>query len=146
MFNPIREQVRDFFIASWRKYQDGELLSALETVAAGIVLEHPEYHALLGAPDVMEREFPPENGQSNPFLHLSLHMAIEEQLSIDQPPGIRAAFETLRRRRGDRHRAMHDALDCLSTTMFKALRDQESPDGLSYLDLIRRRAGLPSAL
>ena len=143
MFNPTREQVREFFIETWRKYQVQEVLTALETVAAGIVMEHPEYHSLLTASDAMTRAFPPEDGQVNPFLHLSLHLAIEEQLSIDQPPGIRAAFETLRRTRGGRHNAMHDVLECLGETMFKALRDKASPDGATYLDSIRRRAGMP---
>jgi len=142
MFSPTREQVREFFIEVWRKYHAQEVLTALETVAAGIVLEHPEYHALLSAPDAMTREFPPENGQVNPFLHMSLHLAIEEQLSIGQPPGIRAAFEVLRKLHG-RHEAMHEVLDCLGETMFKALRDRASPDGTAYLNSIRRRAGMP---
>ena len=143
MFNPTREQVREFFIEAWRKYQAQEVLTALETIVAGIVLEHPEYHSLLASPDVMTRTFPPEDGQTNPFLHMSLHLAIEEQLSIDQPPGIRAAFETLRRIHGGRHNAMHDVLECLGETVYKALRDKGSPDGTAYLNSIRRRAGMP---
>jgi hypothetical protein len=143
MFNPTREQVREFFTETWRKYQAQEVLTALETIAAGIMLEHPEYHSLLSSPDVMTREFPPEHGHSNPFLHMSLHLSVEEQLSIDQPPGIRAAFETLRRIRGDRHKGMHDVIECLGETMFKALRDRSSPDGVAYLNGIRRRAGMP---
>jgi len=142
MFTPTREQVREFFIEAWRKYQAQEVLSALETIAAGIVLEHPEYHALLSGSNAMTREFPPENGQTNPFLHMSLHLAIEEQLSIDQPPGIRITFEVLRKLRG-RHDAMHEVLECLGETMFKALRDKAPPDGTAYLNSIRRRAGMP---
>jgi len=142
MFTPTREQVREFFVEAWCKYQAKEVLTAIETVAAGIVLEHPEYHSLLSGPDAMTREFPPENGQINPFLHLSLHLAIEEQLSIDQPPGICTAFETLRKLHG-RHNAMHEVLECLGETMFKALRDKTSPDGGAYLNSIRRRAGMP---
>jgi hypothetical protein len=144
MFNPTREQVRDFFITTWDKHQRHGVLTPLETIAAGIVLEHPEYHALLAnAETAQAREFPPEDGQTNPFLHMSLHLAIEEQLSIDQPPGIRTAFEALCRRIGDHHKAMHEVLECLGTTMFYALRDNGSPDGVAYLDAIRRRAGLP---
>jgi len=142
MFTPTREQVREFFVEAWRKYQAKEILSAIETVAAGIVLEHPEYHSLLSGQDVMTREFPPENGQTNPFLHLSLHLAIEEQLSIDQPPGICTAFDALRKLRG-RHNAMHEVLECLGETMFKSMRDKTSPDGCTYLNSIRRRAGMP---
>jgi hypothetical protein len=143
MFNPTREQVREFFTESWRKYQAKEVLTAAETIAAGIMLEHPEYHTLLSSPDAMTREFPPEHGQSNPFLHMSLHLSVEEQLSIDQPPGIRAAFEALRGLRSGRHNAMHDVIECLGETMFKALRDRASPDGVAYLNSIRRRAGMP---
>ncbi|MDR2015344.1 MAG: DUF1841 family protein [Azoarcus sp.] len=145
MFNPTREQVREFFTEAWRKHQAQGVLTALETIAAGIVLEHPEYHPLLSGPEAMTREFPPEHGQSNPFLHLSLHLAVEEQLSIDQPPGIRAAFETLRRTRGGHHNAMHDTIECLGETMFKAMRNHTSPDGISYLNSVRRRAGMPPA-
>ncbi|MDR2924956.1 MAG: DUF1841 family protein [Azoarcus sp.] len=143
MFNPTREQVREFFADAWRKYQAKEVLTAMETVAVGIVLEHPEYHPLLAKPDVVTREFTSKDGQTNPFLHMSLHLAIEEQLSIDQPPGIRAAFETLRRIKGGRHNAMHEILECLGETMFRALRDNASPDGTSYINSIRRRAGMP---
>ncbi|MDR1854811.1 MAG: DUF1841 family protein [Azoarcus sp.] len=143
MFNPTREQVRDFFVTAWLKHRKHSLMSALETMAAGIVLEHPEYHALLESPDILSREFPAGDGKMNPFLHLSLHLALEEQLSIDQPPGIREAFDALRRVRGDRHRALHDVLDSLTETMFRALRDNSSPDGRAYLDRVRRRAGMP---
>ncbi|MDR1462879.1 MAG: DUF1841 family protein [Azoarcus sp.] len=142
MFNPTREQVRDFFIGAWRKHRNREVLSALETIAAGIVLEHPEYHDLLESANALAREFPPEDGQTNPFLHLSLHLAIEEQISIDQPPGIRTVFEALCRRYG-RHSAMHELLDSLGETMFRAMRDGASPDGSAYIDSARRRAGMP---
>jgi hypothetical protein len=142
IFNPTREQVRDFFTGAWRKHRNREVLGALETIAAGIVLEHPEYHDLLASADVLVREFPPDDGQTNPFLHLSLHLAVEEQISIDQPPGIRAAFEALCRRHG-RHPAMHELLDCLGETMSQALRDGASPDGSAYIDSVRRRAGMP---
>jgi hypothetical protein len=142
MFSPSREQVRTFFIDAWRKHQQHGVLAPMETIAAGIVLEHPEYHALLAAADALTREFPPEGGQLNPFLHLSLHLAIEEQLSINQPPGIRAAFDALCQQRGGRHDALHDVLECLGETLFDAQREQSAPDGMAYLDRIRRRAGL----
>ncbi|MDR1423394.1 MAG: DUF1841 family protein [Azoarcus sp.] len=143
LFNPTREQVREFFVTAWNKQRRHDVLSALESVASGIVLEHPEYHALLESPDILTREFPPEEGGTNPFLHLSLHLAIEEQLTIDHPPGIRAAFDALRRKHADRHRALHDMLECLGQTLYRALRDNSSPDSHTYLDLVRHRAGLP---
>ncbi len=142
MFNPSRDQVRSFFIETWRKYQAKEVLTPMETIAADIITQHPEYHAVVEDPDAIDRDFPPESGQINPFLHLSLHLAIEEQLSIDQPPGVRAAFEAACARRGDRHDAMHDALECLGEMLFNAQRNGTPPDGVAYVSALRKRGGL----
>lgn len=141
MFNPSRDQARNFFIETWRKRRAGEVLTPLEHIAADLVHLHPEYHKLLEDPDSLTRDFPPEAGQINPFLHLSLHLAIEEQLSIDQPPGLRAAFEANQARRGDRHDALHDVLECLGETIFDAQRNNAPPDGAAYVACVRRRAG-----
>ncbi|MCB1907564.1 MAG: DUF1841 family protein [Rhodocyclaceae bacterium] len=140
MFDPSREQARRFFVESWRKHLDRQVLTPQETIAAQLVEMHPEYHALLGDSDSVHRDFTPEDGQINPFLHLSLHLAIEEQLSIDQPPGLRAAFEKAAARRGDRHDALHDVLECLGETLWQAQRDGRPPDGTSYVECVRRRA------
>ncbi|MBR0564997.1 DUF1841 family protein [Azoarcus sp. L1K30] len=142
MFNPSREQVRSFFIDAWRKHGARELLTPLETIAADILENHPEYHALVTDPEAVDRDFSPEDGQVNPFLHLSLHLAIEEQLSIDQPPGLRSAFDAACAKRGNRHDALHDVLECLGETIFNAQRNNTAPDGMAYLDCVRRRAGL----
>ena len=142
MFNPSRDQVRSFFIETWRKYQAKEVLTPMETIAADIITQHPEYHAVVEDPEAIDRDFPPESGQINPFLHLSLHLAIEEQLSIDQPPGVRAAFEAACARRGDRHDAMHDALECLGEMLFNAQRSGTPPDGVAYVSALRKRGGL----
>jgi small ligand-binding sensory domain FIST len=112
-----------FFIDAWRKHRAKQLVSPLEDLAIRLVAEHPEYHGLLEDREAaLAREWTPEGGESNPFLHLSLHLAIEEQLSIDQPPGLRAAFEALLARRGERHAALHDVLECLGETMWQARR------------------------
>ena len=92
MFNPSRDQVRQFFCGAWKKQQAHLPLVGAEVAAADLALRHPEYHALLNAPELaVEQEWTPEGGQMNPFLHLSLHLAITEQVSINQPPGIRPA-------------------------------------------------------
>ncbi len=140
MFNPSRDQVRNFFIEAWRKHRAREVLTPLESIAADLILLHPEYHALLEDPEAVTREFAPEDGQVNPFLHLSLHLAIEEQLSIDQPPGLRAAFEASQARHGDRHDALHDVLECLGETVFTAQRNGTPPDGAAYVACVMRRA------
>ncbi len=142
MFNPSRDQVRSFFIDTWRKHQASEVLTPMETIAADIIGHHPEYHAIVEDPDAIDRDFTPEDGGINPFLHLSLHLAIEEQLSIDQPPGIRAAFEAACARRGDRHDAMHDALECLGEMLFNAQRNGTPPDGAAYVACLKKKAGI----
>jgi hypothetical protein len=141
MFNPTRDQVRQFFFDAWRKYRDGAALAGLEPVAVEIALMHPEYHAVLEAPaHHLDRDYTPEGGAINPFLHLSLHMAIAEQLSIDQPAGIRAEFERIAAARGDRHAALHAVLECLGETVWRAQRDRASPDAQAYLECVRNSA------
>lgn len=142
MFNPDRDQARRFLIEAWRKRCANLPATPMETLAADVAALHPEYHGLLSASDgvdeALAREWTPEQGEANPFLHLSLHLAIEEQLSIDQPPGIRAAFGQRLARHGDRHAALHDILECLGETLWRASRDRAPPDGAAYLDCMRR--------
>jgi len=141
MFNPSRDEARRFLVEAWRKHRDGGLVSPLEDLAARIVAEHPEYHALLATPEALAREWVPAAGEANPFLHLSLHLAVEEQLSIDQPPGLCTAFARLLAHRGERHAALHDILDCLGETLWRAQRDRAAPDAEAYLECVRRRGG-----
>jgi hypothetical protein len=140
MFNPSREQVRRFFCDAWKKHCERLPLVGAEVTAADIALRHPEYHALLADADAaVNKDWIPEGGEMNPFLHLSLHLAIHEQVSIDQPPGIRMAFEQLRARL-DPHEAEHILLECLGETIWKAQRNGQPMDALSYVDAVKRRA------
>ena len=145
MFNPSREQVRRFFCDAWRKHGAREPLTPLETLAADLVGRHPEYQALLADPEAaLAAEFPPEAGRSNPFLHLSLHLSVLEQLQIDQPPGIRDAWRALMRATGDdEHEAAHRAIDALAETVWEAQRDRAPPSDERYLQRLRRAAGGP---
>jgi hypothetical protein len=137
VFNPSREQVRDTFFEAWRKYRAGQLLVGIEALAADVALVHPEYHALLDEPArYREKDY----AEGNPFLHMSLHMAFEEQLSIDQPPGIAAHFAALVSRHGERHAALHEAIECLAETIWRSQRDNAPPDGAAYLDCLSRCA------
>lgn len=138
MFNPSREQVRRFFCDAWRKHQERLPLVGAEVAAADLAARHPEYHALLGDADgALDKEWTPEGGEMNPFLHLSLHLAIHEQLSIDQPPGIRAAFERLVGRM-DRHDAEHVLLEKLAETVWQAQRSGGQLDAEAYVEAVRR--------
>lgn len=140
MFNPSREQVRRFFFDAWRKYRDGAVLEGLQQVAIGVVLLHPEYHPVLDEQErYQDREYRPESGDTNPFLHMSMHLAIEEQLSIDQPAGIKAEFARLAAKLGDRHAACHQVVECLGEMIWRAQRDRAPPDAQAYLECLKNR-------
>jgi uncharacterized protein DUF1841 len=141
MFAPSREQARRFFFDTWSKYRQGMPLSALEKTALGVVLQHPEYHPLLeSAEQYLDRDYTPEDGELNPFLHLSLHLAIEEQLSIDQPRGIRDGYDRLVKKTGSEHDAKHEILECLGETLWEAQRAGRPPNENLYLQCVEKRA------
>ena len=141
MFNPSRDQVRRFFCEAWRKHRERLILEGAEVIAADLIEQHPEYHTLLENPDAaVELEFSPESGQMNPFLHLSLHLAIADQISIDQPQGIRAAYHALRNRL-DVHNAEHAILECLGETLWRAQGEGGAMDAGKYMECVWRSAG-----
>lgn len=141
MFNPSREQVRQFFCEAWRKRRQRCIVDGAEAVAADLIASHPEYHALLENRDqALTEEFTPESGRMNPFLHLSLHLAVAEQISIDQPRGIRAAYQALRGRL-DVHDAEHALIECLGDALWHAQRQGGAIDQAAYIEAIRRVAG-----
>jgi hypothetical protein len=141
MFAPSSADVRGFFVEAGRKRAEGLPLTPLETIAADWIDAHPEY-----APDLAELEqakgatYPAEGGRENPFLHLSMHLSISEQISIDQPRGIRQACELLATRLGSMHAAQHEAMECLGRMLWEAQRSGRPPDGDAYIDCVRRRA------
>jgi Domain of unknown function (DUF1841) len=140
MFAPTREEARRFLIESWRKSRAGEPLSGLEETAARLIAMHPEYHRMLEAPERhVDRDYRPEEGDINPFLHLSLHLAVAEQLAIDQPPGIVAQYERLRAARGDDHAALHAIVECLGEVVWQAQRLGTPPDAALYLSCLQGR-------
>jgi hypothetical protein len=142
VFQPSRDEARAFLVEAWRKQRARELLSPLEAIAADVIAAHPEYHPLLEAPDAdLQRAYTPDEGTVNPFLHLHLHLAIAEQLSIDQPPGIRAAHARLAARGADPMSAEHVLIDCLAETMWRAQRDRTPLDAQAYIECIQRKAG-----
>lgn len=142
MFDPTRDQARRFFFDTWAKHAARTPLTDLEATALDIILWHPEYHELLSRPDVyVDKDYPPELGETNPFLHLSLHLAIAEQLAIDQPPGIKAVYRQLLALTTDPHQTHHQVMDCLAETIWQAQRLNGAPDGALYLDCLAAKAG-----
>jgi hypothetical protein len=141
MFTPSQADVREFFCAVEQKRRENSPLTPLETIAADWIAEHAEYAAdLADAAAAQAAVYSVEAGRENPFLHLSMHLSITEQVSIDQPRGIRQAFELLAARRGSAHAAQHEVMECLGEMLWESQRSARPPDGERYIDCVRRRA------
>ncbi len=136
MFGQDREQLRRFFKTSWDKRLAGAPLQPLEHLVAQVVEQHPEYHGQLEA-DGLTRDFTSEGGESNPWLHMGMHIAIGEQLGADRPAGVRALYQQLAQRVGDPHTAEHAMMDCLGAILWEAQRAGH-PDERAYLECLKK--------
>ena len=141
MFQPSQADVRRFFCAVYAKARQGEVLEPMETLANGWMDEHPEYHADFADVDAaLIAMGQAEEGKENPFLHLSMHLSIHEQVAIDQPTGIRQAVSLLAARRNSLHAAHHEVMECLGEMLWTSQRSGLPPDGPAYIEAVRRRA------
>ena len=137
MYNPSKDQVREFFCSAWQKHQQSGVLTPLESIATRWMVEHPEYHSILeNVEEAKEKDFSVENGQTNPFLHLSMHMSLSEQVQIDQPAGIRHICQELKMKSGDEHVAHHQMMECLGKVLWESSRNGSQPDMQLYLELL----------
>jgi hypothetical protein len=140
MFNPSQDDVRRFFCETYRKHRANEILTPLEAIASDWLAQHPEYaDDLKDVETALSADYSVENGQTNPFLHLSMHLSIAEQISIDQPPGIRAAATALTQRLQSEHEAHHHIMECLGEMIWNSQRSGLPPDGAAYIDCVRKR-------
>ena len=141
MFAPSQNDVRRFFCEAYRKHRDGLPLAPIDTLAVDWVAQHPEYHAELADVDAaLAAVYDVEAGRTNPFLHLSMHLSISEQIGIDQPRGIKQAYELLAARLGSAHEAQHQVMECLGEMIWASQRSGLPPDGEKYLECVRQRA------
>ena len=141
MFQPSQHDVRRFLCDAWRKRRDAAQMSPIETLASLWIDEHPEYDAELSDEQAaLAADYSVEGGRANPFLHLSMHLTISEQCSIDQPRGIRAAVEALAAKLDSLHEAHHQAMECLGEMIWASQRSGKPPDGEAYLECVRKRA------
>jgi hypothetical protein len=141
MFEPSQADVRRFFCSVYAKWREGQPMDALETLASQWVAEHPEYHSDFSNVDAaLERMYEVKDGKTNPFLHLSMHLSVSEQCSIDQPRGIRQAVELLTAKRDSLHDAHHETMDALGQMIWESQRSGRPPDGHAYIDAVQRRA------
>ena len=140
MFTPSSDDVRRFFCEIYRKQRANEILSPLEAIASDWIAQHPEYaDALSDVEAALARDYSVEGGQANPFLHLSMHLTIAEQISIDQPAGIRAAGAALAQRHNSVHEAHHHIMECLGQMVWNSQRSGLPPDGAAYVECVRKR-------
>jgi hypothetical protein len=137
IFGQNRQELRQMYIDAWQKSQAGDILSPLEAQIAQVVDDHPEYQGMLKS-ETLDESFTPEGGETNPFLHMGLHLAIREQVATDRPPGIAGIFSKLHNKAGDPHAAEHQALDCLAETLWEAQSNNTMPDEQAYLERLRR--------
>jgi hypothetical protein len=138
MFNPSRDQARQFFVQAWHQHKIGAALTPLESLAVAAILEHPEYHADLESPAALTTDYSLDAGRTNPFLHLAMHLAIIEQLSIDHPPGICALYQQLVAR-NTAHAAVHTLMECLGQIVWEAQRLGTPFNNDRYIELIRQQ-------
>lgn len=142
MFNPSVNDVRNFFFDTFAKANQRQTLSDLEKMAYSVIMEHPEYHVVLRDREkYLNYNWLPDAGETNPFLHLSMHMSIWEQLSIDQPIGVKALYLEICEQTGDEHEAQHQVLDCLAEMVWQAQYSNMQPDPNIYLSCLRRKLG-----
>jgi hypothetical protein len=141
MFQPSQHDVRRFFCEAARRQREGLPLEPLQAQAAAWIAEHPEYaDDLADAEAAVARAYAVEDGRTNPFLHLSMHLSIAEQVAIDQPTGIRQAVQLLSAQRGSLHEAHHEVMECLGRMIWESQRSGRPPDGEAYLEAVRQRA------
>ena len=145
MFQPSQSDVRRFFCATYTQQRSAHLqqqpLEPMQVLAARWVDEHPEYHTeLADEAAALAAIYTVEEGRTNPFLHLSMHLSIQEQMAIDQPTGIRQAVDLLAAKRNSMHQAHHEVMECLGEMIWASQRSGLPPDGQAYLEAVRQRA------
>jgi hypothetical protein len=131
-----RDALRRMYLEAWQRYTGGLPLTPLQAQVADVVELHPEYHALL-TPEALDRDWTPEQGQTNPFLHMGMHLALREQVSTDRPAGIRAIHTALTRRHDSPHEAEHRMMEPLGAALWDAQRQGTAPDEQRYLAALR---------
>lgn len=139
LFGQNRNQIRQVFIEAWRKYNAKEALEPLEQVIAHIIAKHPEYHnQLTDTKTTLDKDYVPEMGQSNPFLHMGLHISIQEQISVNQPSGINTIYESLLSKHQDSHEVEHMMMECLAQTIWEVQRNNGVMNEDKYIECLKK--------
>lgn len=140
MFGQNRAQVRQYFNRSWQKHLAQEPLEPLENIIVSVLRQHPEYHELVTSIESADRDYNPEDGQANPFLHMGMHITLAEQLASDRPAGIRELHNRITSAKGDPHSAEHQMMECLGLILWEAQSQNRMPDEAAYLQCLKKLA------
>lgn len=139
LYSKDRTQLRQVYFQSWNKHKQQQPMEPMETMIAKLIGQHPEYHAFFDNFKAnQDKDFTPEMGQTNPFLHLGMHIAIQEQVATCRPGGINSLYLTLSKKLGDSHEAEHKMMDCLGAMLWQAQKENRSPDETIYLECIKK--------
>jgi len=140
MFGNNRNELRQVYLSCWQLKKNGLPMDPMQEVVANIVELHPEYHHLLENEDIIDQDFSAETGESNPFLHMSMHIALHEQISTNRPDGINDCYQKLCLLQGSAHDAEHAMMECLGEALWQAQRDKTAPDETNYLSCLKKIA------
>ncbi|MCG7945632.1 MAG: DUF1841 family protein [Candidatus Thiodiazotropha taylori] len=139
MFSNDRNQLRQVFFDAWRKHSAGDALQPLEEMVATVIQQHPEYHRLLNDREQgIDKDYLPEGGETNPFLHMAMHLTLIEQVSTDRPPGISGLYQRFCQRKGDTHEVEHQLMECLGRILWEAQVEKRMPDEQAYFECVER--------
>lgn len=143
LYGHDRGEIREVFFRAWRHYRTQHPLEGIERLIVDIALRHPEFHKILDLPDgYHDSDYLPQTGQTNPFLHMGMHITIEEQLALNQPKGILELYRQLLQQTPDEHAAQHQMMDCLGEMLWQAQHRQITPSDSVYLDCLAKLGGL----
>jgi hypothetical protein len=139
MFGNDRTHIRQYFFSVWEKKLQGQPLAGLDEIIAHVIEIHPEYHHYLqDSDDVLGRDWTPEQGETNPFLHMGMHITIHEQLGADRPVGIKIIYQQLLGKFGQPHEVEHKMIDCLGLVLWQAQTAQKEPDLMQYQECLKK--------
>ena len=141
IFGRERDQIRRVFVDAWRKHGEGTPLEPLERSIAAVIEAHPEYQSMLSDAAAVSRDYPVEGEETNPFLHMGMHITIIEQITSDRPSGIRDLYGRLRARFPDTHQLEHAIMQCLAESLWQSRERGQPPDEQGYLACVRRLDG-----
>ena len=139
LYGNSRMDIREVFFRAWQDYRQQQALQGVAKLIVAVALQHPEYHSELESPDThQDKDYTADDGATNPFLHMGMHITIEEQLSTDRPQGISKIYQQLLEQDGDTHQSQHRMMDCLGETLWQAQRQYGAPDEQDYLQCLQK--------